>query len=516
MPAGRRRSVRHQRDPARRRYQKRTRQLHPGQGQPDRYADGDTERDRDGLQGRLYRRDVASFRRNRGFHHRRSRGRDQLRPDQNRFAGALRPHRQVQSAAADRAGVGNASEICRKSGAEGAGIRLHHRFHTRYQAGFQMRVAHNTGLQLRSLIKKNGELELSLRKIAPPEPGPDEVVVRVEAPPINPSDLGLFVGAADMTTAKASGTKDAPVITAKVPEAAMNAMAGRLDESMPVGNEGAGVVVKTGSSDAAKALMGKTVAMIGGAMYSQYRCLKVSECLPLPVGITPAEGASCFVNPLTALGMTETMRREGHKALVHTAAASNLGQMLNKICLKDGIGLVNIVRSQEQADILRKIGAKYVVDSTSQTFMDDLTKALVETGATLAFDAIGGGKLAGQILTCMEIAANKTAKVYSRYGSSVHKQVYIYCGLATRPIQLKPAFGMAFGLGGWLLFSFLQKIGPGEGAKLRQRGAAELKTTLSSHYTQVVSLQEALQLNHIAVYGKRATGEKYLINPNKS
>ena len=270
-------------------------------------------------------------------------------------------------------------------------------------------------------------------------------MVRVEASPINPSDLGLLVGAADMSTAKASGTKDAPVITAKVPEAAMKAMAGRLDESMPVGNEGAGVVVKTGSSDAAKALMGKTVAMIGGAMYAQYRCLKANECLPLPPGTTPAEGASCFVNPLTALGMTETMRREGHKALVHTAAASNLGQMLNKICLKDGIGLVNIVRSKEQADILRKIGAKHVVDSTAPTFMDDLTNALVETGATIAFDAIGGGKLAGQILTCMEIAANKTAKVYSRYGSSVHKQVYIYGGLDTASDRTEP--GVRHGLG---------------------------------------------------------------------
>ena len=293
-----------------------------------------------------------------------------------------------------------------------------------------------TGLQLRSLIKKSGELEISLASVPTPEPGPDEVVVRVEASPINPSDLGLLVGAADMSTAKASGTRDAPVITAKVPEAAMRAMAGRLDESMPVGNEGAGVVVKTGSSDGAKALMGKTVAMIGGAMYAQYRCLRVAECLPLPAGTTPAEGASCFVNPLTALGMTETMRREGHKALVHTAAASNLGQMLNKICLKDGIGLVNIVRSAEQADILRKIGAKHVVDSTASSFMDDLTNALVETGATIAFDAIGGGKLAGQILGCMEVAINKTAKVYSRYGSSVHKQVYIYGGLDLRPTEL--------------------------------------------------------------------------------
>jgi NADPH:quinone reductase-like Zn-dependent oxidoreductase len=372
-----------------------------------------------------------------------------------------------------------------------------------------------TGLQLRSLIKKSGELEISLASVPTPEPGPEEVVVRVEASPINPSDLGLLFGAADMSTAKAAGTKEAPVITAKVPEAAMKAMAGRLDESMPVGNEGAGVVIKTGSSEAAKALLGKTVAVIGGAMYAQYRCLKLAECLPLPAGTTPAEGASCFVNPLTALGMTETMRREGHKALVHTAAASNLGQMLNKICLKDGIGLVNIVRSAEQADILRKIGAKYIVDSSTPGFMDDLTNALVETGATLAFDAIGGGRLAGQILTCMEIAANKTAKVYSRYGSTVHKQVYIYGGLDLRPTEFNRAFGMAWGIGGWLLFPFLMKIGQAEGAKLRARVVAELKTTFASHYTQVVSLQEALALSNIAIYGKRATGEKFLINPNK-
>ncbi|QDP26440.1 zinc-binding dehydrogenase [Bradyrhizobium cosmicum] len=373
-----------------------------------------------------------------------------------------------------------------------------------------------TGLQLRSLIKKSGELEISLLDVPTPEPGPDEVVVRVEAAPINPSDLGLLIGAADMSTAKASGTKDAPVITAKVPEGAMRAMAGRLDESMPVGNEGAGVVIKTGSSDAAKALMGKTVAMIGGAMYAQYRTLKVRECLPLPEGTTPAEGASCFVNPLTALGMTETMRREGHKALVHTAAASNLGQMLNKICIKDGIPLVNIVRSKEQADILHKIGAKYVVDSTAPSFLADLTNALVETGATIAFDAIGGGKLAGDILNCMEIAINKTAKEYSRYGSNVHKQVYVYGGLDVRPIELPRGFGMAWGVGGWLLFPFLMKIGPADGARLRQRVVDELKTTFASHYTKVVSLQEALDPANIAVYAKRATGEKFLINPNKS
>ena len=372
-----------------------------------------------------------------------------------------------------------------------------------------------TGLQLRSLIKKSGELEIALVDVPTPEPGPDEVVVRVEAAPINPSDLGLLIGAADMSTAKASGGKDAPVITAKVPDGAMRAMAGRLDESMPVGNEGAGVVIRTGSSDAAKALMGKTVAMIGGAMYAQYRTLKVRECLPLPAGTTPAEGASCFVNPLTALGMTETMRREGHKALVHTAAASNLGQMLNKICIKDGIPLVNIVRSKEQADILHKIGAKYVVDSSAPSFLGDLTNALVETGATIAFDAIGGGKLAGDIHNCMEVAINKTAKEYSRYGSNVHKQVYVYGALDVRPIELPRGFGMAWGVGGWLLFPFLMKIGQADAAKLRQRVVDELKTTFASHYTKVVSLQEALDPANIAVYAKRATGEKFLIAPNK-
>src|SRR6266852_8399713 len=275
-----------------------------------------------------------------------------------------------------------------------------------------------TGLQLRSLIAKSGELELSLARVELAEPGPDQVLVKVEATPINPSDLGLLLGPADMATAKSTGSGDGVKVTAKVPATSLPFLAARLDEAMPVGNEGAGTVIKAGSSEAAQALKGKTVSMVGGAMYAQYRLLKATDCQPLPAGTTAAEGASWFVNPLTALGMTETMKREGHKALVHTAAASNLGQMLNKICLEDGIGLVNVVRTQEQSDILHKIGAKHVVDSTADSFMDDLTSALVETGATLAFDAIGGGKLAGQILTCMEMAANQTATGYSRYGST--------------------------------------------------------------------------------------------------
>ena len=369
------------------------------------------------------------------------------------------------------------------------------------------------GLELRSLVKSSGELELSLVRTVIPTPAPDEVVVRIEASPINPSDIGLLFGAADMSTAKASGSADHPVVTASIPERFLKSMAGRLDQSMPVGNEGAGVVVEAGVSGAAQALLGKTVAVIGGAMYAQYRCIKVDQCLLLPVGTSPAEGASCFVNPLTALGMVETMRREGHKAIVHTAAASNLGQMLNKICIKDEIALVNIVRKPEQEGILRSLGAKYVCNTASSTFMADLTAALIATGATVAFDATGGGKLAGQILTCMEAALNKSAKEYSRYGSTTHKQVYIYGGLDTSPTEFNRSFGMAWGIGGWLLFPFLQRIGAEAAQSLKQRVVRELKTTFASTYSKEISLAQALQMSEIAEYGKRATGTKYLINP---
>lgn len=369
-----------------------------------------------------------------------------------------------------------------------------------------------SGLQLRSLIKASGELELSLAKVDIPDPAADEVLVRIEGTPINPSDLGLLLGAADMSTAAAG---PGPTLTATVPQALMRAMAGRVDQSLPVGNEGAGPVVAAGSDPAAQALLGKTVAAIGGAMYAQYRTVKVADVLVLPPGATAADGASCFVNPLTALGMVETMRAEGHTALVHTAAASNLGQMLNKICLKDGVALVNIVRNAGQAKVLTDIGARHVVDSSTPGFLDDLTDALAETGATLAFDAIGGGKLAGQILGAMEVAINRRATTYSRYGSTVHKQVYIYGGLDTRPTELARSYGMAWGLGGWLLTYFLMKAGPAEGQRLRERVAAELKTTFASHYTAEIGLAEALRPEVIAAYNRKATGEKYLINPNK-
>lgn len=372
-----------------------------------------------------------------------------------------------------------------------------------------------TGLQLRSLVGSSGELEISLAEVPVPQPGPDEVIIRVEATPINPSDLGLLFGAADLSTARQSGTAERPVVTASIPAGLMKAMAGRVDQSLPVGNEGAGLVVAAGASDPARQLMGKTVAVLAGEMYSQYRCVKAAQCLPLLPGTTAADGAACFVNPLTALGMVETMRREGHTALVHTAAASNLGQMLNRLCLKDGVGLVNVVRSEQQEQMLREQGAKHVCNSTAATFLKDLTEGIVATGATLAFDAIGGGALAGQILGCMESALMRSAGEYQRYGSTTHKQVYIYGMLDTGPTLLKRNFGAAWGVGGWLLMPLLQKIGPEAAQKLRMRVVAELKTTFASHYTKEVSLAEALHLDEIAVYGRRATGEKYLINPNK-
>ena len=371
-----------------------------------------------------------------------------------------------------------------------------------------------TSVQLRSLVRRSGELELSLVDVPTPVPGPDEVLVRIDAAPINPSDLGLLFGAADMATAVQGGSADRPVVTARIPEAAMPAMAGRLDESMPVGNEGAGTVVATGPSPAAQALLGKTVAVLGGAMYAQYRAVSLDQCLLLPDDATPAEGASSFVNPLTALGMVETMEREGHTALVHTAAASNLGQMLQRICLKDGIGLVNIVRKPEQAALLKAMGAVHVCDASAPTFLDDLTEALVATGATLAFDATGGGPLAGQILGCMEAALVRTSTVYSRYGTSTHKQVYLYGGLDTRPTEFRRNFGMTWGMGGWLLFPFLQKIGPEATQALKQRVAAELRTTFASRYAGELTLAETLSGDAIARYNQRATGAKFLIRPN--
>jgi NADPH:quinone reductase len=371
-----------------------------------------------------------------------------------------------------------------------------------------------TTLQLRSLVKADQTVELFLDTVEVPEPGPGDVIVRVEAAPINPSDLGLLLAGADVTAAVSVGSADRPVVSAPLPAAAMRAMAARVGIPMPTGNEGAGTVVAAGSSAAATALLGKTVAVAGGAMYAQYRCVDASLCLVLPEGISAVQGASAFVNPMTALGIVETMRMENHVALVHTAAASNLGQMLSRLCIQDQIPLVNIVRRHDQEELLRSAGATYVCNSTSPDFMDELTAALKETGATLAFDAIGGGKLASQILTCMEAVASVAAGSYSRYGSSVHKQVYIYGSLDRGPTELTRNFGMAWGIGGWLLTPFLQKIGPEGMQRLVSRVAAGLTTTFASSYTDQVSLAGALQLEAITAYARQATGSKYLIVPS--
>lgn len=373
----------------------------------------------------------------------------------------------------------------------------------------------NTSLQLRSTVSAEGKLEVSLVDVEIPEPGPDEVVVRVEATPLNPSDLALLFGPADMTAAVASGTAERPVITADIPENLRKIVAGRVGESLAVGNEGAGVVIAAGTSDAAQALLGKTVGMVGGEMYTQHRCVNVMMCLELQEGTTAVEGASCFVNPLTALGMVETMRSEGHTALVHTAAASNLGQMLNRICLDEGIDLINIVRKTGQEELLREMGAKYICNSSSDTFMDDLTEVLVTTGATIAFDATGGGKMANGILSAMEAAAVKRMTTYNRYGSDVFKQVYIYGVLDTSPTVLSHNFGFSWSVSGWLLTPFLQKVGLEKLIEMRSRVASELKTTFASHYTCEVSLAGALSLDAINDYNKRATGTKYLIKPQQ-
>ena len=373
----------------------------------------------------------------------------------------------------------------------------------------------DTGLQLRSLITDEGKLELSLQSVEIPEPGPDEVVVKVEAAPINPSDLALLLGPADMSTAQVSGTPESPVLTADIPESLMGMVAGRIGQSMAVGNEGAGVVVKAGSSDAAQALMGKTVAAVGGDMFSQYRCVNVFMAMDMGDGVSARDAASSFVNPMTALGMTETMRDEGFTALVHTAAASNLGQMLNRICQQDGIDLVNIVRKPEQETILRELGAKHIVNSSSESFMDDLTDAINDTGAYLAFDATGGGRLANSILTCMERSATRGME-YNRYGSDTMKKVYIYGRLDLSPMELTPAYGFSFSVSGWLLTPFLQRIGMERMIGMQQRVVSEIRTTFASNYTAEVSLAEALSPEAIQVYGQRLTGQKYLINPQKA
>ena len=368
-------------------------------------------------------------------------------------------------------------------------------------------------IQLTSTVSDDNKLTLALQDIEMPTPGADEVVVRIEAAPLNPSDFGVMFSAADMSTAVQSGTEQSPVVTADIPAKFMPSLKTRVNEDTPVGNEGAGTVVAAGSSEAAQALMGKMVAVIGGGTYRQYHCVNVKSCLELKEGTTAKEGASSFVNPLTALAMVETMRAEGHKAIIHAAAASSLGQMLNRICMADGIDLINIVRKEEQEKLLRDMGAKYVVNSSKDTFLKDLTAAIVETGATISFDPVGGGQLTSDILNCMEAAITRDVEEYSVYGSNTFKQAYIYGALNRGPITLNRNFGFAWGVNGFLLFNALGKLGTKTVMSMRQRVAEEITTTFASSYTHEVTLEEALQLKSIATYGKQATGEKYLIKP---
>lgn len=368
-------------------------------------------------------------------------------------------------------------------------------------------------IQLTSTVSEDNKLTLALQDIEMPKPSANEVVVRIEAAPLNPSDFGVMFSAADMSTAVQSGTEQNPVITADVPAKFMPALKTRVSKATPVGNEGAGTVVAAGTSPEAQALMGKMVAVIGGGTYRQYHCVNVQSCLVLKDGTTAKEGASSFVNPLTALAMVETMRAEGHKAIIHAAAASSLGQMLNRICMADGIDLINIVRKEAQETLLRDMGAKYVVNSSNETFIADLTAAIIETGATISFDPIGGGQLTSDILNCMEAAITRDVEEYSVYGSNTFKQAYIYGALNRGPITLNRNFGFSWGVNGFLLFNALGKLGTKTVMSMRKRVADEITTTFASSYTHEVSLAEALQLQSIAAYGKQATGEKYLIRP---
>ncbi|MGB7406478.1 MAG: zinc-binding dehydrogenase [Pacificimonas sp.] len=366
---------------------------------------------------------------------------------------------------------------------------------------------------LRSTLTEDGFIELAMHDMPEKELKPTEVLVEVEATPVNPSDLGVMFGVADTEKAETVEREGKKVLRAPVPPAMVDRFRARVGKPVPIGNEGAGRVVKAGSSDMAQGLMGKMVAAVSGAMYASHAKVDATMCFPHNEGTTAVQGASSFVNPLTALGMTETMKAEGHKALVHTAAASNLGQMLNRICLADGIDLVCIVRKPEQAKLLRDAGAKHVVDSSEGSFKKDLVDALAETGATLAFDATGGGTLASDILTCMERAELRKGDEASVYGSTTHKQVYLYGSLDMSPTVLTRNYGMYWGVGGWLLTPFLAKTDPQKVMQLRQRVADEIDTTFKSEYTAEIGLEDVLDAKIAKAMQAKATGEKFLIRP---
>lgn len=358
-------------------------------------------------------------------------------------------------------------------------------------------------------LRADATLTIEVAEAPLPRPAANEVLIKVEAAPVHPSDIGATFGAADLPNAQYSAGK----IVGKVPEAMVKTAASVLDLARPVGNECAGLVVDAGSDPAAQALIGKRVAAFTWKSYAQYTVTEAAGCIVLPDGLSSEQGAAAFVNPLTALGFVETMRRGGAKALVHTAAASALGQMLVRICQEDGIGLVNIVRSPGQVALLKDLGAEHVLDSTAPGFAEALQAAIDATGATMGFDAIGGGTLNAQILTAMEVAANK-ASGWSLYGSTVRKRIYIYGALDFGPTVLQRSFGMLWDVGGWLLMPFLAEVGPEVADRLRARVAAELTTTFATTYSARGSLEDMLAQETVAAFTARKTGEKFLLLPN--
>jgi len=374
-------------------------------------------------------------------------------------------------------------------------------------------MAGRPATRLQSLVTADDTVEVSLATGEVSDPGPDEVIVRVEAAPINPSDLGVMFAFADLDRAEFGGSDESPVVRAPLSPAAAAAVRARVGMPLPLGNEGAGTVVAAGDSEAARALEGRLVSTFGGGLYAQYRRVRAAACLALPDGAEPADGASSYVNPMTALGMVETMRREGHSALVHTAAASGLGRMLVRLCAAERVPLVNVVRSAEHVELLRAEGAEFVCDSSEEDFEARLTAALKETGATLAFDATAGGLLADQILVCMERALSEGAD-FDIYGADVHKQVYLYGSLDRSPTELRRTYGMSWGVGGWLMPRCLQRLGGETVAKMRARVAAELKTTFATTFTDRVSLTQALSPDAVGAYGRPRTGTKFLVDPS--
>jgi len=370
-----------------------------------------------------------------------------------------------------------------------------------------------TSQQLFSTVSSDGQLTLELKQVDVPEPKDQEVIVKVEMAPINPSDMWPMFALADLSQASLTYNQDKKALTAPIFPGMVKNLRTRLDQACPVGNEAAGIVVAAGASDEAQALMGKRVAVLSSSTFAEYTCAPVQMCLPHAQSTTAQQACSSFVNPLTALCMVETMRKEGHTALVHTAAASNLGQMLNRICIADGVELVNIVRKQEQVDILKALGAKHIVNSSTESYFKDLYTAIEATGATLAFDATGGGQMASDILTAMEAVLTKDTTGLNTYGAPQHKQIYLYGGLDPSPTTLNRSYGMSWGVGGWLLMRTLSTLEPSRVMELNMRVAAEINSTFASPYAAELSFEQAMTPEMILKYNAKKTGKKYFLNP---